>query len=109
VGLRAPDRLAAALERLSATGCRIDVAFTDQEPLRTELTDTGELDRLAAHPQVDLELIASGAETHTMQPLWIQQRAQAVVDRAFARELARAQSEVTGAPAPTMPRARRSA
>jgi hypothetical protein len=105
-----PDRLDVALERLTATGCRLDIVFTDGEPLRADLDEAGHVARLAAHPQVTLERIPSGAQTHTMQPLWIQERAQAIADEALARELRRAQSvTAAGAPLPTMPRARRSA
>jgi dienelactone hydrolase len=104
------SRLADALERLAASGCHVDLVFTDREPQRDELEASGGLAELEASPCVELELIASGAETHTMQPQWIQQRVHAIADRALARQLARQEvsASPTGGP-PSIDRARASA
>jgi pimeloyl-ACP methyl ester carboxylesterase len=105
-----PSRLAVALERLEANGCHVDLAFTDREPQRDDLAASGGLAELEASPCVELELIASGAETHTMQPQWIQQRVHAIADRALDRQLAR--QDVSASPTdgrPSIERARASA
>jgi hypothetical protein len=48
---------------------------------------------------VRLELIASGADAHTLQPLWIQAHVHAHLDAALERELERAPA-LDAAPAP---------
>jgi pimeloyl-ACP methyl ester carboxylesterase len=82
--------LVAALDRLEAAGRTLDVVFTEQEHLRAELAASGDLAELGRRPGVRLELIASGADAHTLQPLWIQAHVHAHVDAALEHELERA-------------------
>jgi dienelactone hydrolase len=89
---RAGDPLEAALSLLRETDRRLLVVFTDREPLRDELEADGRLAGMAAHPAVRVELIASGAETHTLQPPWIQERVHGLVDAELERELERARA-----------------
>jgi alpha-beta hydrolase superfamily lysophospholipase len=63
--------------------------FTGKEVLRTELTDNGVLDRIDRWPNLELALIGSSADTHTLTPLWLQREVHALVDRALERELQR--------------------
>jgi alpha-beta hydrolase superfamily lysophospholipase len=79
--------LPSAVRTLEANGQRLHILFTEHEHLRTELAASGDLAELAMHPAVNLELVPTGAETHTLQPVWVQAEAHAFVDAAIAREL----------------------
>jgi pimeloyl-ACP methyl ester carboxylesterase len=83
------DPLDQALDRLAEAGRALVVVFTDREPLRAELERTGRLSALAARPLVSVQLIPTAAETHTLQPLWVQERVHPIVDLAIERELDR--------------------
>jgi hypothetical protein len=63
--------------------------FTGKEVLRTELTDNGVLDRIDRWPNLELALMGTSADTHTLTPLWLQRQVHALVDRALERELGR--------------------
>jgi len=63
--------------------------FTGQEVLRTELTETGVLERMERWPNLELALMGSSADTHTLTPLWLQREVHALVDRVLAQELER--------------------
>jgi hypothetical protein len=87
--------LPAALRTLEQRDRRLHILFTEHEHLRAELAASGDLAQLATHPGVNLELVPTGAETHTLQPLWVQAQVHAFVDAAFAQELARAERTAT--------------
>jgi hypothetical protein len=90
---RAPeDELGRALRTLREASKRLVVVFCDQEPLRAELEADGQMDELVRTPGVTVETIASVADAHTLQPLWIQAEVHAIADRALAAELARARA-----------------
>jgi hypothetical protein len=100
VGLGAPRRLASArarrrslggeevgvvFDRYAASGKRLMLLFSDNEPLHEELISGGELARLDRSPNVTLERIP--VRDHTLRPSWAQTQAQAALDRALEREL----------------------
>jgi alpha-beta hydrolase superfamily lysophospholipase len=90
---RAPeDELGRALRTLREASKRLVVVFCDQEPLRAELEADGQMDELVRTPGVTVETIASVADAHTLQPLWIQAEVHAIADRALEAELARARA-----------------
>jgi alpha-beta hydrolase superfamily lysophospholipase len=63
--------------------------FTGKEVLRNELTRNGVLDRMDRWPNLELALIGSSADTHTLTPLWLQRQVHALVDRVLEDELKR--------------------
>ena len=63
--------------------------FTGSEVLRTELSRSGVLDRIDRWPNLELTLAGTSADTHTLQPLWLQRQVHALVDRVLEEELAR--------------------
>jgi alpha-beta hydrolase superfamily lysophospholipase len=84
---RAEDELDAALTRLAERGRRLLVVFTDREPLRARLEADGGMERLAASPVVQLEIVPTAAEMHTLPQLWLQRRVAGIVDGMLEREL----------------------
>ncbi len=64
--------------------------FTGKEMLRRELTDNGVLDRLQdSWPNLELAILGTSADTHTLTPVWLQRQVHTVIDRVLERELAR--------------------
>jgi pimeloyl-ACP methyl ester carboxylesterase len=63
--------------------------FTGKEVLHRELTQKGILDRLDRWPNLELALMGTSADTHTLTPLWLQRQVHERVDRALADELER--------------------
>lgn len=63
--------------------------FTGSEVLRTELTEKGVLERIDRWPNLELALMGTSADTHTLTPLWLQRQVHALVDRLLADELER--------------------
>ncbi len=63
--------------------------FTGREVLRQELAEKGVLERIARWPNLELALIGTSADTHTLTPLWLQRQVHALVDRVLADELER--------------------
>jgi pimeloyl-ACP methyl ester carboxylesterase len=88
-GTGAQQQLDAAMTRLVGHDGRLVLVFTDQEPLRAELEASGALPALAARPEVEVQIIPSGAETHTLQPPWVQRKVHEAVDAVLERELRR--------------------
>jgi alpha-beta hydrolase superfamily lysophospholipase len=68
--------------------------FTGKEVLRRELTDNGVLDRLPdSWPNLELAILGTSADTHTLTPVWLQRQAHTVIDRILANELERLPGE----------------
>jgi alpha-beta hydrolase superfamily lysophospholipase len=63
--------------------------FTGKEALRGELSRTGVLDRVDRWPNLELALLGTSADTHTLTPLWLQRQVHALVDRVLEDELKR--------------------
>jgi alpha-beta hydrolase superfamily lysophospholipase len=64
--------------------------FTGKEVLRRELTDNGVLDRLKdSWPNLELAILGTSADTHTLTPVWLQRQIHTVIDRVLADELER--------------------
>jgi alpha-beta hydrolase superfamily lysophospholipase len=63
--------------------------FTGQEVLRDELDRKGVLERMDRWPNLELALLGSSADTHTLTPLWLQRQVHALVDRVLEDELER--------------------
>jgi len=64
--------------------------FTGKEVLRRELTDNGVLDRLKdSWPNLELAILGTSADTHTLTPVWLQRQVHTVIDRVLADELER--------------------
>ncbi len=63
--------------------------FTGKEVLRRELTEKGVLERMDRWPSLELALMGTSADTHTLTPLWLQREVHALVDRVLEDELER--------------------
>ncbi len=63
--------------------------FTGKEVLRTELARKGVLDRIDRWPNLELALMGTSADTHTLTPLWLQRQVHELVDRVLEEELGR--------------------
>jgi len=70
-------------------GQRALLLFTGAEVLRRELTEKGVLDRIGRWPNMELALMGTSADTHTLSPLWLQRQVHDLVDRVLDAELAR--------------------
>jgi alpha/beta superfamily hydrolase len=82
----AAGELESAIARLETGGRRLLVVFTDREPLRERLEADGGMERLAASPAVDLHVVPTAAEMHTLPQLWLQRRVAEIVDGMLERE-----------------------
>jgi alpha-beta hydrolase superfamily lysophospholipase len=67
--------------------------FTGKEVLRGELSRKGVLDRMDRWPNLELALLGTSADTHTLTPLWLQRQVHALVDRVLEDELKRLPGE----------------
>jgi pimeloyl-ACP methyl ester carboxylesterase len=79
------DDVDRAFDRLQAGGKHAVLVFSGQEPLHAEMEQEGRLDRIAARPNVSLELL--GFPDHTLRPPALQARAGEVIDAALERQL----------------------
>ncbi len=68
---------------------RAFLLFTGSEPLHREFTVKGVLERLERWPNLDLSILGTSTDTHTLTPLWLQRQVHELVDRALEQELAR--------------------
>jgi hypothetical protein len=78
------DELDAALEQLAGQGTNLTFIFTDEEPLYDELTREGRLD---GAPNLQVATVRTGANTHALQPPWVQAEVHRLMDDALEREL----------------------
>jgi hypothetical protein len=84
------DELDRCLDRLRDSDTRVLLAFTGDEPLHEELEREGRFVGAGARwPNLRLELVSPPPETHTLRPLWLQQRVHALLDETLAAELDR--------------------
>jgi alpha-beta hydrolase superfamily lysophospholipase len=79
----------AIFDALRDRGQRTFLLFTGSEPLHREFTVKGVLERLERWPNLDLSILGTSADTHTLTPLWLQRQVHELVDRALQQELAR--------------------
>jgi alpha-beta hydrolase superfamily lysophospholipase len=86
------EPIEALFDALRDRGQRGLLMFTGQEVLRDELANKGVLDRMERWPNLELELMGSSADTHTLTPLWLQRQVHELVDRVLEDELARARA-----------------
>ena len=63
--------------------------FTGKEVLHRELSHKGVLDRIDRWPNLELALMGTSADTHTLTPLWLQRQVHELLDRALEDELKR--------------------
>jgi alpha-beta hydrolase superfamily lysophospholipase len=68
---------------------RTHLLFTGSEPLHREFTAKGLLRDLDRWPNLDLSILGTSADTHTLTPVWLQRQVHELVDRALEDELAR--------------------
>ncbi len=68
---------------------RAVLMFTGKEPLHRELAKKGVLDRLDRWPSLELAIMGTSADTHTLTPVWLQRQAHALADRVLRDELGR--------------------
>ncbi|MDQ6776593.1 MAG: hypothetical protein M3071_10350 [Actinomycetota bacterium] len=73
-----------AFDRLEATGKRVMVMFSSDEPLQFELVHSGQLASLERRDNVTLENVA--VRDHTCRPISAQREVHAILDRALERE-----------------------
>lgn len=76
-----------AVSRLLRSSARATFVFARGETLEEELERSGRLADLQASPNIEVERIA--VVNHTLRPLWAQDEAHAILDRALDRELQR--------------------
>jgi alpha-beta hydrolase superfamily lysophospholipase len=76
-------------DALRDRGQRGLMLFTGKEVLRRELTDKGVLDRMDRWPNLEVEILGTSADTHTLTPVWLQRQVHTVIDRVLADELER--------------------
>jgi alpha-beta hydrolase superfamily lysophospholipase len=81
------DELDRALERFDSTGAEILSVFTAEEPVLEELERGGGLQRMRAHRNVRVELIADLPAAHTLEPLPLQRAVNTLLDDALVRVL----------------------
>jgi hypothetical protein len=79
-----PDELDVALEQLAGQGTNLTFIFTDEEPLYDELARDGRLD---GAPNLQVATVRTGANTHALQPPWVQAEVHRLMDDALEREL----------------------
>jgi len=80
----AEDPLGALLHRLPERGTRLTLVFSGDEELAAELDAVGHLERLAAHPLVDVHRIGDPAvDTHTLRPPALQREVATILDAAL--------------------------
>jgi pimeloyl-ACP methyl ester carboxylesterase len=77
----------AILDTLSERGQRVLVLLTGAEPLRAELAPGGVLADPARWPGLELALMGTDVDTHTLAPAWLQQEVSELVDRRMMEEL----------------------
>jgi len=77
------------LDKLSERGQRVLVLLTGAEPLREELSPGGVLANPARWPELELALMGSDVDTHTLAPAWLQHEVSELVDRRMMEELER--------------------
>ncbi len=83
------DELERALERFDSTGAEVLSVFTAEEPVLEELERGDGLQRMRAHPNVRVELIAGLPAAHTLEPLPLQRTVNTLLDDALVRMLGR--------------------
>jgi hypothetical protein len=76
-------------DRLRDRDQRALLLFTGSEPLHREFAAKGLLDRLDRWPNLELTILGTSADTHTLTPLWLQRQVHELVDRALEEELRR--------------------
>jgi hypothetical protein len=76
-------------DALRDRGQRSLLLFTGKEVLRRELAEAGVFDRMDRWPSLELALMGTSADTHTLTPLWLQREVHALVDRVLEDELKR--------------------
>jgi hypothetical protein len=62
--------------------------FTGKEPLHRELQERGRLAQLDRWPNLDLVVMGTSADTHTLTPVWLQRQVNELIDRRLRGELA---------------------
>jgi hypothetical protein len=76
------DRVRDAFRAMQASGQRVDIAFSGDEPLQDELRKQGKITELEA---MGVAFYTLPHTSHTLKPLKAQQAANAVLDEAVAR------------------------
>ncbi|HWF72605.1 MAG TPA: alpha/beta fold hydrolase [Solirubrobacteraceae bacterium] len=84
-GPAALNEFDAAFDRLEATGKRVMVMFSGDEPLDFELTRSGQMAELEQRENVTLESVE--VRDHTCRPIPAQREVHAILDRALQREV----------------------
>jgi alpha-beta hydrolase superfamily lysophospholipase len=79
-------------DRLRDRGQRTLLFFTGEEVLHRELAGSGVLDRIGDWPNVQLEVVTTPVETHTLTPLWLQRHVHALVDRFLETQVGHAKA-----------------
>jgi hypothetical protein len=82
-------RIEGLFDQLRDRDQRATLLFTGAEVLRREMTEQGMLDRLERWPNLELALMGTDADTHTLTPPWLQQQVHELLDRVLIEELGR--------------------
>lgn len=86
---RGEDELGAALARIERSGTHLLAVFTDGEPVYDELDRQGDLQRMRAIPNVQVNSIPGPLSSHTLEPLPLQRAVNTLLDAALDRLIGR--------------------
>jgi alpha-beta hydrolase superfamily lysophospholipase len=83
------QRIEALFDGLRDRGQHGLLLFTGKEVLRDELSHAGVFERMNRWPNLEIALLETSADTHTLTPLWLQRQVGLLVDRVLEDELRR--------------------
>jgi pimeloyl-ACP methyl ester carboxylesterase len=89
------EALARIFDRLRDRDQSVLLLFTGSEPLHREFEAESLLDDLDRWPNLELAILGTSADTHTLTPLWLQRQVHELVDGALEQELARLPTTAT--------------
>jgi len=93
---RAEELVEGLFDALRERDQRVLLMFTGKEVLHRELAQKGVLDDLGRWPNLELSLLDTGDDAHTLTPLWVQSHVHELVDRVLEEELGRAPYAAAG-------------
>jgi pimeloyl-ACP methyl ester carboxylesterase len=86
------DPVDALFDSLRDRDQRVLLVLSGREPLREDFEASGMFERAGRWPNLELTVVGTSADTHTLTPLWLQREVHALADVALERELQRTAS-----------------